>query len=312
MWRSIHIHYADQQDRLITGGIGPLIASARASGLSQWFFLRYWKGGLHVRLRARFETDEPAPWHALVAGLHDYLQTTPSAVQLDLAALERSHRMLAALEGESTDTVVIHPNNTAVIHPYEPEPRKYGGSAGVALAETVFDASSDAVVAALSAIAGTPVSRLGIALTMMLAGLRAAGHDEPALGAWLEEYSRFCERFAQPEAWRSWLAKLAQRPELLRQFSAAPPSPARTPAWMQRWVEAFAAAVRALREHAAVVRPAVTMARTIDPLQFVLFNYVHTHNNRLGLAPMQEAQIAYLGCHLVRREGPVEKEARRA
>jgi thiopeptide-type bacteriocin biosynthesis protein len=296
-WQSLHIYYERRQEPLLTECIGPLVSSARGRGLVRWFFLRYWKGGPHVRLRFQFEpAATPALGDALVARIVEYLRLNPSERRMTGDELERSQRVLAALEGEPADSIVVYPNNMVMPMPYLPEYEKYGGAVGVADAESLFDASSDVVMMLLHDAGGASTSRLGIALSMMLAAFRAAGYAEHEIVEAFAAYVRFCQRFVPAGTWQAWQTKVAERPEALRRCRAAMrvPDASRQPVWLQRWTAAFAAAARALRHHAEEVRPAVTLAGRMDPLQFVLFNYVHTHNNRLGVPPAVEAQIAHL------------------
>lgn len=301
-WHSVHVHYGGRQEALLTDCIAPLVAAARTRGLSRWFFLRYWKGGTHVRVRCQFETAElPPAWDALTAAIGEYLRQNPSETQISVDRLEQSQRLLAALEGEAADAIVIYPNNTVVSMPYEPEYGKYGGPVGIALAESFFEASSDLAITTLRDIADAPKRRLNMAFAMMLASPRAAGYDERDTIAFFAAYARFCERFVPADEWRSWQAKV-QRPEVLQQFSGATAvadGSRRYPPWLERWATTFEAAAKALHGHVAQVAPAVTLGKKMDPLQFVLFNYLHTHNNRLGMTPALEAQFAYLAHHVV-------------
>ena len=57
-WTSFHLHYRDDQDRMLVDCIRPAISRAASMGMSRWFFLRHWKGGAHVRLR--FCVPQPA------------------------------------------------------------------------------------------------------------------------------------------------------------------------------------------------------------------------------------------------------------
>lgn len=308
-WRCVHIHYADHQDELLAECVAPLVASARTRGLSRWFFLRYWRGGPHVRLRLRFEAGAPpGAWEDVLAGIGEHVRGKPSEARLNGERLEQEQRRLAALEGESAGEVVLHPDNTLVLSPYVPEYGKYGGPIGVALAEAFFEASSDTALDVLTGSGGSTKGRVNLAFAMMLAGLRAAGYADRGLVDLFAAWIRFCERFVPPGAWQALQAKMRQ-PDVRRQLGLATMAsvePDRYPPWLLRWAGTFGEAARALHEHAAVVRPAVTFAKSMDPLQFVLFHYLHTHNNRLGVTPALEAQIAYVGQRLVAHASSIE------
>src|SRR5262245_49726704 len=85
-WHCVHIHYEGPKEPLLIECIGPLIDAARTRGLARWFFLRYWKGGSHVRVRLQFSPGAPADaWEAFVDGVHAYLREKPSQMAIDVA-----------------------------------------------------------------------------------------------------------------------------------------------------------------------------------------------------------------------------------
>lgn len=88
----------------------------RADGLArQWFFVRYDDGGYHVRVRVR----------AKRAG--------------DVATVTKAlHDLACALRNEGLVTL-------ARLEPYVPEVRRYGGSAALAAAESLFCVDSDSI-----------------------------------------------------------------------------------------------------------------------------------------------------------------------
>ncbi|MGH3521276.1 MAG: thiopeptide-type bacteriocin biosynthesis protein [Mycobacterium sp.] len=53
-WVSAHLYYHDPLDELLRRAVHPLVGELAAGGLIDgFFFVRYWQGGPHVRLRAR-------------------------------------------------------------------------------------------------------------------------------------------------------------------------------------------------------------------------------------------------------------------
>ncbi len=112
-------------DRLLSHLIAPLIAEALSRGaISRWFFLRFGDPEWHLRLR---------------------LQGPPARLWGEvLPALERAAAPLLA-DGQlwrlQLDT-------------YERESQRYGGDEGIELAEAIFDADSQAVLALLPTITG--------------------------------------------------------------------------------------------------------------------------------------------------------------
>jgi thiopeptide-type bacteriocin biosynthesis protein len=110
-------------DRVLVDTVGPLTASARAAGLiDRWFFLRYADPEPHLRVR----------WHGPAAGLTGEL-------------LPAVH---AALDPLLRDGVLWRVDAGT----YEREVERYGGPATVELAEEIFEADSDAVLALLGTV----------------------------------------------------------------------------------------------------------------------------------------------------------------
>ncbi len=304
-WYSVHVYYHGRLELLLTECIGPIVSSMRTRGVSRWFFLRHSTGGPHVRVRFQLAAGTtPAVKDTLTADIGDYLREKPSTTPIaadHLASFEDGHRAIAALDGEPAGPGAFYPDNTVIATPYVPEPAKYGGPLGVALAERFFEASSDLVITLLSREAGNGHRPASMAFAMMLAGLRAAGYGERDIAAFFAAYARFWQRCIPPDAWQSWLSTVTARPDALRSLSDSitRSDGSAGPAWMEPWVVAFGAAAKALHEQAIAIEPAVTLAGPMDPIAFVLCNYLHTHNNRLGVSPALEARLAYLGSHIM-------------
>lgn len=308
-WHSLHVHYHDPQDDLLVDCIGPLVASCRTGSPPSWFFLRYWKHGPHVRLRLRLEPAEATETlRALQDGIREHLARCPSTSMPRPDRLRDVIRVLARLQGEADDVQEIVSDNTIRLQPYEPEYGKYGGELGVRLAETVFESSSVIVLDVLDRIRRTPARRLSAGFTMMLAALRGAGLTEPAMAEFLAMYCRFWFRYVSPEVAGAWSAGLIEQQRVLSPYAAAVLSdrlPAGSPAGdaLTGWSVAVGAAMERIDAADGDVLAGVTMLGSRSPARrrrdFVLLNYVHTHNNRLGISPAHEAYLAYLAHHVV-------------
>ncbi|MDP8931941.1 MAG: lantibiotic dehydratase, partial [Actinomycetota bacterium] len=107
-------------DRVVNELVGPLVRSVVASGATDsWFFIRYGDPDLHLRVR---------------------FNGPPG--RLDAAVLPRLHAAAAPLL-ESGQIWRVQ------LDTYEREVERYGGDRGIELAEQVFQADSDAVLAIL-------------------------------------------------------------------------------------------------------------------------------------------------------------------
>ena len=310
-WQSLHIHYYASPDLLLAQGVAPLVAGRRGDDLAHWFFIRYWKGGPHVRLRLLLDDATAASTlNDVRAEIENYLARHPSTGQLPFA-IEDSLRMLAKLEADDARSLEVMPDNTVLVHPYEPEYDRYGGRAGVALAESLFEASSDVVLEALKIISTAPARRLGISFAMMLAGLRGAGMSEERMADFLVGYYRFWVRYLPDEIPAAWSIGLEEKQRSLLPYATAvlsdnsPAGSSQVGEGLSRWRSAVSDAVNGLDRQAGDILPAVSMPiKDATPEQlrdFLLLNYLHTHNNRIGVTPGHEAYLAYLAHHAVCR-----------
>lgn len=110
--------------------VRPLVEAGRESGAIQgWFFIRYGDPHLHVRVRMRGRKER-------------LLHETLPALHAALKPFLRDGRVWKL----QLDT-------------YEREIERYGGPAGIALAERIFEADSDAVVGILDAFASDEAER---------------------------------------------------------------------------------------------------------------------------------------------------------
>jgi thiopeptide-type bacteriocin biosynthesis protein len=179
-WLSLHchVHWAPQDlDEFLSGPLNDLLADQQAAGgLTDWFFIRYWEGGPHVRLRLR-GVSQPAAVTRAVAELVDAARYEPALVnEADY------HEFLGGTAARSTEQ--WQPHGTVRAVPYVPETQRYGGEQALPVAEDVFCRSSE-VALALLPNATTPSRRLAIAGDLALITSLALGLDELAAASWL-------------------------------------------------------------------------------------------------------------------------------
>jgi thiopeptide-type bacteriocin biosynthesis protein len=262
-WLSAYLVCDEPWTPLLRGGVRPFVETACASALcDRFFFIRYWEGGPHIRLRLR-----PA------RGVDP-----------------------AVLRGQVD---VAFGGRLSVIHAaYEPELERYGGPERIDIAERQFEASSRAVLAALEE--DWPYEKaLGAAVTMHVAFAVAArwsrreaaaffGRAIAGLAHWLvgpqpspealrELLGAFADRFApQREALRRhvdavWEAALGQ------ECDGMP--------WLADWTRESGTLLGELRD---------TLGGRLDAAFPILVSYIHMTNNRLGVANHDEAYLAFL------------------
>ncbi|MFI1971863.1 thiopeptide-type bacteriocin biosynthesis protein [Streptomyces cinnamoneus] len=293
-WTAWHLHLAthrpEHHDRLIHEVVAPVVAD----GGHQWFHIRYWNRGPHVRLRVADlgPGEADALERDLGRRLAAFLPGCPREV--DAAAYAESSRHAAAFD--RTDTASPGAFREPGVHRdrYVPETVRYGGAALLPLSHELFHRASRVALAAWPPPAGGG-SRLTTGLQAMTAGLAALGGPEAV--------SRYLDR------------SLVMMTELHR---ASPVPVDRLVAAAERQAAAPAAAgiARALAagRYAQVWEPwagrlgeALAVWRAhgggVVPPEAILASHLHMMANRLGVTPHQELQlVALLRSVLTRRQ----------
>ncbi|MER8000701.1 lantibiotic dehydratase C-terminal domain-containing protein [Streptomyces sp. NPDC095613] len=295
-WRAVHIHVPHSlHTPFLCDVVAPLL---RAEGLrDHFFFLRYWQGGPHLRLRM---LDGPGAGPAeaadrVVAGLARAMPEFKAEEREEYAYGLTLQDELARLEEETSREG--RPIGALDRVAYEPEYRKYGGPAGVAIAETVFRKSSVAVLDLLSrqprARAGDRRAPVGEAARVMVMFLHGAGLEPEEAIPFLRRYEDWWRKYAPENVRSAW-------PGLYRGVSAQLTNLCAT-VWRDGATDdvfhGISAEATARARSVCGAGPgtgAVGLRLAGTPYPGCLSNYVHTTNNRLGLLPAVEGLVAYL------------------
>ncbi len=139
---SFHIHYAEPWERLLTDSIHPLVKRLiREGSIKQYFFIRYWERGPHIRLRLKKEDGVEA-------------EEISQMVREDIGSfmLENPSQLSLTPEMEAAKAATSWRDNNQVFSvAYEPETSRFGGAGVLPLAEFQFFASSQMVLNELAA-----------------------------------------------------------------------------------------------------------------------------------------------------------------
>lgn len=226
-WVGAHVFHRGDQDLLVTRAVAPVCEElARAGHVEDWFFLRYWEGGPHVRVRLRATAPAGGIRAAVARRCAHHLVDHPSPRD-DWSQREYESVAWQRAAGERLTKWDHHlrPVDTLEFTAYEPEHRAYGEGRALHAVERHFTESSRIAVRLLS----TPRDRRAAAALAMLTLAVAA--CEPDL-------DRAAARFAAARTWRPSTGD--RRDDLLHQtrrlwshVSADPPpgptAPDRTP-----------------------------------------------------------------------------------
>ncbi|MER7419498.1 lantibiotic dehydratase C-terminal domain-containing protein [Micromonospora peucetia] len=330
-WLALHVFYAANPQPLLVECVAPLIRELTEQELlAGHFFINYWMEGPHVRLRLRPRTpaDEQAVRARAEAAVGRFLATRPALYAMGTGYLRELYDILFALEfpdGRPAELVdangqmLLQPNNSYRYRPYEPEYGKYGGPAGIEVAEWHFQHSSDTVLRAISSmnLHLRPVL-LGTAVQLMtvLAGTFLPDRDE--LVGFLDRYHHFWHRafagtslIGVDEYTRMYDSVAGELGRRVQQILAlvAQGETQRLPGFLRGWAE-HAVQLRD-RVFALAASGELTVSawsgggdRVItDPgeaLASLLSPYLHMTNNRLHATIRDEAYLSYLLARVLR------------
>lgn len=325
-WLAIHVFYTAASRPLITQCVRPLVAELREQGLiAGHFFINYWLEGPHVRLRLRPSSRAATPLvrERAEAALDAFLRTRPALYEVTSDHLLDYYDKLFQIEYPEGDRarytdgdgrMRLRKNNTYSYEPYEPEYDKYGGPAGVALAEWHFEHSSD-MVAEVDRTMNVHLRtvRLGVSaqLMMVMAGCFLA--EPEAVAGFMSGYKSFWHRsfagsgFVEDTAYAHHYAVTAD--QVGRRFAQIGQAlhhgtTESLPPFLRSWAGHCGELARRVREMVTdgelVFRSASRGGQRHpigDPdeaLRILLNPYIHMTNNRLGTTIGDESYLAYV------------------
>jgi hypothetical protein len=142
---SAHAFYHGDLDELIVGVVPRTIRELREHGLADdFFFLRYWDGGTHLRLRVRPSSGAAKPAIEQVVGRRfaAHFDSSPATSDMRQDEYAELARTLAGWESVPSFAERLYPNNSVEFIPYVRERERYGYGASVTAAERHFTDSS--------------------------------------------------------------------------------------------------------------------------------------------------------------------------
>lgn len=334
-WQAYHVFYAASTRPFLLQCVRPLVAELTGDGLlAGHFFINYWLEGPHVRLRLLPSSPGAAAEveARTTAAVEGFLRRRPALYEVKGGFLADLYNTLFELEypGSERDQYVdgtghmrLRPNNSFSREPYEPEYGKYGGPAGVELAEWHFQRSSDLVIdAAATMNLHLRTVLLGVSAQLMMTMSGCLLPEEPALLTFLDRYhafwnsafadTNFTAQDGYDRAYRSMDAALPRRFQEIRQ-AVAEPATERLPGFLRGWAEhclELKDRVCALAARGDLVFRSWDGTRDLpvtdsaQALPMLLSPFAHMTNNRLSVSVRDEAYLSYVLARAL-REPPV-------
>jgi hypothetical protein len=280
-WVSAHLFCHTDLDALLMHAVRPAVTElAESKAIGGFFFLRYWDGGPHIRLR--LSVADPAAIGLIRTTIDQkcgsYLREHRAVEPIGQVRYARTASELARLEGVTRYRRDPYPDGTLRFFRYHREYSRYGDEAVMAAVEQHLMAAS--IIALSLVCATTRAQRRAAAFCMtLLAALsrdarRQVGMPWPEPADWSRQY----------EEQRGRLRILANHCRTLAGSGADPAASASgaLPAWYRT--------LRSLGEELALLRPRHTAA----PSSLILSHCTHLMCNRLGIALGDEAFVRYL------------------
>lgn len=299
-WRTWHLH-GDSFDpqlleevvvRVVTPTIAGLVTRRVDVGLrTQWFFLRYWQRGPHVRLRIA-DLDAATAYSVteeLASRLAEIIAATPLDGRIDETAYAAAAGALAAV-GEGAGPIDAGRLRPAGVHAdtYEPEIERYGGPDLIAVSESLFHSSSIVVARVCSNRAGRQHALLDAVEAMAATASAWPGDPFDLLAAVQRSWAQWLEAASAGSAsgvdaaaavYAAKLAPIAVQLRAVVDGAASRWSP---------WTDGLALAARHWVGDLGERR-----ARQI------VGSHLHMTQNRLGLGAGREAYVAAALLHLL-------------
>lgn len=200
-WVSAHLYYHGDLDQIITHVVGPVVheVAPRTAG-GQYFFLRHWEGGPHVRLRVHARSDREREPIAAAIRRHGerYFSTHPSNLRVTAGDYQELRRQATRLEPTVTHMAELRPNNSVIPVPYHREHHKYGHGPSIDAVESHFGQSSDIA----RSVVGSGMSmteRHVLAFCFLVSSWSLASRDRAAMAGWIEDGGPRFDPFIPPD-----------------------------------------------------------------------------------------------------------------
>lgn len=317
-WLSLHVFYHDVEriEPLFMETISPLLQSFEKDKLiEKWFFIRYWEGGPHLRIRLL--NASAIVEQRLRKAIRTYMDRYPYQSPLTKEKYYSNHKMDG--ERKPIDTLPWYEHGEVVSIPYHAELGRYGGTHAMPTSESLFHQSSLFVYEIIKQTGTDRSKRLAIALDNMLITARLLGVSEEELNVYFARYADYWETFVDKrEAVMEWVNQSYDRQKsYLQQRLKTIMSDIRSVCasekhllqqtlnestlsiyneWFQALTNAHADYYEAAA-NSALISPfggqkVSSQDETKQAIQGICFSQIHMTNNRLGVFPWEEFYLA--------------------
>lgn len=316
-WLAAYLYYAEPWEEFLINVMKPFVDNMMKEALAeQFFFIRFWERGPHIRLRFKGETGilENQLKPHLENYFLDYFKKRPT-VRRDPEDMDKwqANRQW-------------FPNNSIQYIDYEPEVERYGGPLAILTAEKQFEISSRAVLGVIEDSGSWDYDRaLGAAIQLHLGFTFALGMDLTQAGEFFSRIARYWFAGAyngytadippdelnkrQEFTMKAFAENFLKQKTTLVSFhetmwSALTEGVEFTQEWLNIWIHKMkyiAGELQGIQQQNKLVIPQWLQPepgkKTPVNRQYwwpILESYIHMTNNRLGILNRDEAYLGYL------------------
>lgn len=317
-WLAAFLYYAEPWEDFLIQGVKPLIDQVMKEKLAdQYFFIRYWEKGPHIRLRFKGDAtvldDKVKP--LTIDHFNRYFKNKPSERQ--------DPEWLKDVPEEQQ----WYPNNSVQFIEYDPETDRYGGEHALLVSERQFQASSNATLAIIEdGLDSWDYNRaLGAAIQLHLGFAYGVGMDQHQASKffsevfenWLPRAYYFFEKDIskeelerrKQETMKAFESNFEGHKDSLIPFfqtvwEAFDEGQSFDQEWLNQWLidmNKVKADLRELQDAGKLVVPKwypmkdnAGVPEADQQLWAIYDSYIHMINNRMGIMNRDEGYLAYL------------------
>lgn len=301
-WFSLHVFIFDsgQALRFLREWLTPQIKNLIQQKLIvHWFFIRYWDGGPHLRLR--FAVRQLSDLVNFQRQLGDIMGAYQSVRPLTREAYYGAHKF----DGDvvNVESLAWYGDGAVVPIDYEPETVRYGGQRALRVNERLFHVSSNIALRLCAATDRTQQQHLAAAMLLMAAGYLAFDKSWSHASSFFGNYASYWRRYSETAAAAELAAGEKADHSLMRKLQSlvsAIDGGGSVPMIEAVWAGELRGAVadfEAIYRAGELLMPATgnVVANSdeyVAAVEQMLSSQMHMMNNRLGVLPQQECFLA--------------------
>ncbi|WP_188152457.1 thiopeptide-type bacteriocin biosynthesis protein [Teredinibacter waterburyi] len=303
-WLSLHVFLSDPEKslRFLNEWLAPQVQRlVNSNSLDRWFFIRYWDGGPHLRLR--FKINKPYQSDALQNALQEVIVDYSA----DKAITREQYYGAHSFDGETLNIETLDWYGEGAVVPisYEPEITRYGGDQAILVNEQLFQVSSDIVLRICREPNTNVQQHLMRAMSLMAATFFGYSCDSNSGFDFFDGYASYWRTYSEAAAEAELSAGKEANAgivrtvgELLHSINDRDSKQTLETIWSASIRDAITE-FESIWKNGELVSPLTgAPVETEDDfhtaVQLMLSSQVHMMNNRLGVIPTQECYLARL------------------